>query len=64
MEDTAALVVAAGRGQRFGGEAPKQYLPLGGLPLLRTRSPSRMSSPSNTPFLPVSESERPAGQPA
>ena len=29
-----ALVVAAGRGTRFGGETPKQYLPLGGKSLL------------------------------
>lgn len=31
----AALIVAAGRGQRFGGSAPKQYAPLKGEPLLR-----------------------------
>ena len=30
-----ALVVAAGRGQRFGGELPKQYARLGGAPVLR-----------------------------
>jgi 2-C-methyl-D-erythritol 4-phosphate cytidylyltransferase/2-C-methyl-D-erythritol 2,4-cyclodiphosphate synthase len=30
-----ALVVAAGRGTRFGGSRPKQYLPLGGMLLLR-----------------------------
>jgi 2-C-methyl-D-erythritol 4-phosphate cytidylyltransferase / 2-C-methyl-D-erythritol 2,4-cyclodiphosphate synthase len=30
-----ALVVAAGRGTRLGGETPKQYLPLGPKPLLR-----------------------------
>ncbi len=30
-----ALVVAAGRGERFGGGLPKQYLPLAGKPLLR-----------------------------
>jgi 2-C-methyl-D-erythritol 4-phosphate cytidylyltransferase/2-C-methyl-D-erythritol 2,4-cyclodiphosphate synthase len=30
-----ALVVAAGRGPRLGGPLPKQYLPLGGVPLLR-----------------------------
>lgn len=30
-----ALVVAAGRGARFGGEIPKQYLPLAGKPILR-----------------------------
>ena len=30
-----ALVLAAGRGARFGGELPKQYLPLGGTSVLR-----------------------------
>ena len=29
-----AIVPAAGRGSRFGGEVPKQYLPLAGRPLL------------------------------
>jgi len=32
---TAALIVAAGRGSRAGGEKPKQYQMLGGKPLLR-----------------------------
>ena len=31
----AVLIVAAGRGQRFGAEMPKQYLPLAGEPILR-----------------------------
>lgn len=31
----AALIVAAGRGQRFGADLPKQYLPLRGEPILR-----------------------------
>ncbi|MFZ5791960.1 MAG: bifunctional 2-C-methyl-D-erythritol 4-phosphate cytidylyltransferase/2-C-methyl-D-erythritol 2,4-cyclodiphosphate synthase [Pseudomonadota bacterium] len=35
MSGTVALVVAAGRGMRFGGEVPKQYRPLGGKPVLR-----------------------------
>lgn len=35
MSQTIALVVAAGRGSRFGGPLPKQYSPLGGVPLLR-----------------------------
>ncbi|MGF1610524.1 MAG: bifunctional 2-C-methyl-D-erythritol 4-phosphate cytidylyltransferase/2-C-methyl-D-erythritol 2,4-cyclodiphosphate synthase [Kiloniellales bacterium] len=33
--DTVALVVAAGRGRRFGGELPKQYAALDGRPVLR-----------------------------
>ena len=32
---TYALIVAAGRGTRFGGDRPKQYLPLGGATVLR-----------------------------
>jgi len=35
MPKTVALVVAAGRGHRAGGEIPKQYMPLAGQPLLR-----------------------------
>ena len=35
MSQTIALVVAAGRGSRLGGDRPKQYLPLAGAPILR-----------------------------
>jgi 2-C-methyl-D-erythritol 4-phosphate cytidylyltransferase/2-C-methyl-D-erythritol 2,4-cyclodiphosphate synthase len=35
LSGAVALVVAAGRGNRFGGALPKQYMPLGGAPLLR-----------------------------
>jgi 2-C-methyl-D-erythritol 4-phosphate cytidylyltransferase/2-C-methyl-D-erythritol 2,4-cyclodiphosphate synthase len=35
MDSVYALIVAAGRGSRFGGDLPKQYLPLGGVPVLR-----------------------------
>jgi 2-C-methyl-D-erythritol 4-phosphate cytidylyltransferase/2-C-methyl-D-erythritol 2,4-cyclodiphosphate synthase len=35
MQSVYALVVAAGRGSRFGGEQPKQYLPLAGQMVLR-----------------------------
>src|SRR5262245_8421588 len=35
MGSVYALVVAAGRGSRFGGALPKQYLALGGVSLLR-----------------------------
>lgn len=31
----AAIIVAAGRGHRVGGEIPKQYLDIGGIPVLR-----------------------------
>src|SRR5438874_8794813 len=35
MTATCALIVAAGRGTRLGGDLPKQYLPLGGATVLR-----------------------------
>lgn len=35
MPGCVALIVAAGRGHRFGGELPKQYADLGGRPVLR-----------------------------
>jgi 2-C-methyl-D-erythritol 4-phosphate cytidylyltransferase / 2-C-methyl-D-erythritol 2,4-cyclodiphosphate synthase len=35
MSSVYALVVAAGKGSRFGGRLPKQYLPLGGASILR-----------------------------
>lgn len=35
MAKTVALVVAAGRGRRFGGDVPKQYQTLAGRPVLR-----------------------------
>jgi len=41
-----ALIVAAGRGHRLGGERPKQYLPLGGVALLRRTVQAFLSHPS------------------
>lgn len=35
MSKIAVIIVAAGRGRRFGGEVPKQYMTLGGMPVLR-----------------------------
>lgn len=35
MQTAAVLIVAAGRGQRFGSTLPKQYARLGGVPVLR-----------------------------
>jgi hypothetical protein len=47
---TVALVVAAGRGARFGGTTPKQYLNLAGQPLLRhsARSSTRTTARTMT----------------
>ncbi len=46
MEPVYALVVAAGRGSRFGGERPKQYLSLGGQKVLRHAVAAFASHPS------------------
>jgi len=35
MSHNAVIIVAAGRGNRMGGDLPKQYLPLGGISVLR-----------------------------
>lgn len=41
------LVVAAGRGIRLGGDMPKQYLPLGGKPVLRRTLDTIMTWPGH-----------------
>jgi 2-C-methyl-D-erythritol 4-phosphate cytidylyltransferase / 2-C-methyl-D-erythritol 2,4-cyclodiphosphate synthase len=43
---TAALIVAAGRGQRLGGGTPKQYLPLAGVPVLRRAVAALLAHPA------------------
>jgi 2-C-methyl-D-erythritol 4-phosphate cytidylyltransferase/2-C-methyl-D-erythritol 2,4-cyclodiphosphate synthase len=43
---TAALIVAAGSGTRFGGDRPKQYCPLGGEPVLRRTVRAFLSHPA------------------
>ena len=48
MKTAAALIVAAGRGQRFGGDLPKQYLPLGGQPILRHCLQTYLAHPAVT----------------
>ena len=40
MPTCVALIVAAGRGSRFGGPLPKQYASLGGQPVLRHKKPN------------------------
>jgi 2-C-methyl-D-erythritol 4-phosphate cytidylyltransferase/2-C-methyl-D-erythritol 2,4-cyclodiphosphate synthase len=42
---TAGLIVAAGRGQRLGGETPKQYLSVGGATLLRRSVAALLAHP-------------------
>lgn len=43
---TIALIVAAGRGSRLGGDMPKQYLPLAGKPVLRRTIKTFLKHPS------------------
>jgi 2-C-methyl-D-erythritol 4-phosphate cytidylyltransferase/2-C-methyl-D-erythritol 2,4-cyclodiphosphate synthase len=49
-----ALLVAAGRGARFGGETPKQYLPLLGRPVLRHAAEALLRDGGVDAILPVS----------
>ncbi|MCB9928339.1 MAG: bifunctional 2-C-methyl-D-erythritol 4-phosphate cytidylyltransferase/2-C-methyl-D-erythritol 2,4-cyclodiphosphate synthase [Alphaproteobacteria bacterium] len=46
LPQTAALIVAAGRGSRFAGAAPKQYACLGGQPLLRRAAAALLAHPA------------------
>jgi len=48
MAGAVALVVAAGRGERFGGAQPKQYMPLAGRPLLHHSLSALARHPSIT----------------
>jgi 2-C-methyl-D-erythritol 4-phosphate cytidylyltransferase / 2-C-methyl-D-erythritol 2,4-cyclodiphosphate synthase len=41
-----ALIVAAGKGERFGGGLPKQYRPIGGKPVLRWAVEAMVRHPS------------------
>ncbi len=45
----AALIVAAGRGERFAHEVPKQYLPLAGAPVLRHSAATFTANPDIGP---------------
>ncbi len=49
----AALIVAAGRGTRFGGESPKQYADLCGKPVLRHAIEAMLALPEITAVTPV-----------
>ncbi len=48
MSGTVALVVGAGEGRRFGGELPKQYSLLAGLPVMRRSLLAFLSHPEVT----------------
>ena len=43
--DCIALIVSAGRGQRFGGEIPKQYIEIAGESLLARAAGALLSHP-------------------
>jgi 2-C-methyl-D-erythritol 4-phosphate cytidylyltransferase/2-C-methyl-D-erythritol 2,4-cyclodiphosphate synthase len=53
MTDCVAIIVAAGRGQRFGGDGPKQYQPLAGEPVLRRTLRAFCEHPRISRVLPV-----------
>jgi 2-C-methyl-D-erythritol 4-phosphate cytidylyltransferase/2-C-methyl-D-erythritol 2,4-cyclodiphosphate synthase len=53
MVECVALVVAAGRGERFGGEVPKQYMSLGGETLLRRTLKAFLDHPAVDAVCPV-----------
>jgi 2-C-methyl-D-erythritol 4-phosphate cytidylyltransferase / 2-C-methyl-D-erythritol 2,4-cyclodiphosphate synthase len=46
IREAAALIVAGGNGTRLGAEIPKQYLPFGGRPLLRTTVEAFLNHPA------------------
>jgi 2-C-methyl-D-erythritol 4-phosphate cytidylyltransferase len=49
----AALVLGAGRGERFGGETPKAFVPLGGKPLLVRALAAMAAAPEIDVAIPV-----------
>jgi 2-C-methyl-D-erythritol 4-phosphate cytidylyltransferase / 2-C-methyl-D-erythritol 2,4-cyclodiphosphate synthase len=51
--DTIVIIVGAGRGHRFGGDIPKQYLMLGGVPVLRRTVSAFLSHPDIDAVRPV-----------
>lgn len=53
MPQTAAIIVAAGRGTRAGGGVPKQYRPIAGQPALRTCLEAFLRHPEIGAVLPV-----------
>lgn len=58
-----AVVVAAGRGRRFGGESPKQFADLGGIPVLAWATRAFRSHPQVARVIVVLSPERAASPP-
>lgn len=58
--EVVAILVAAGRGERMGTEPPKQFLPLGGVPLLTHGLAALSSAPSVETIILVVPQEDPA----
>lgn len=56
--DAAAIVTAAGLGARMGSDKPKQFLPLGGVPVLIRALAAVASSPLIGSILPVVPADR------
>lgn len=56
--DTRAIIVAAGRGERMGGEVPKAFLPLGGVPMLVRSARAFDAAPSVTGIAVVVPADR------
>ncbi len=56
----AALLMAAGRGNRFGGEMPKQFLPLLGRPVIRRAAEALLAEGRVDALLPVCAPEETA----
>ncbi len=53
MAEVAAVVVAAGRGSRAGGDLPKQFRPIGGEPMIRQSLVMLVKHPEVGPVQPV-----------
>lgn len=57
VQRIAVIIVAAGRGERFGGDGPKQYMELAGRALIRLAVEAFAAHPAITDILPVIHAE-------
>lgn len=56
--DTRAIIVAAGRGERMGGDIPKAFLPVGGVPMVVRSARAFDGAPSVTAIAVVVPADR------